>query len=545
MTNRKIYALSAVLALGTTLGSCSKDNDVNDGNDSQNVITNPVANDAEAVALANGAYSYWQPCSSSFSFVIELNSDQLISFEGEEDQPGPVNSRFEQQKDTWYQKKIFGKLFLAIESNNDAISKISASSTVSEATKNATIGKSRLLRGLAYLYLVQLYGEVPVITDENPNNLTRNSIDEVYTQITNDLKAAAELLPEYDASPINPSKGVAYALLSRAYLAWGNKPLTYEQVQAIADAQKDPTHEVDEAKLKLAVEYANKVIEGGHYALKEKFAENWGRAFESQGPEHIFTIRHDGDASDAQGNHQTHCSWTFPFQLNTDNHTEVADYDLYTVWKAAEPTDKRLDFTYKTHIFNPEDNKTYDYVPPFYTPANGKGVDETWENSVNLEITLNDIDRIEIRYAEVLLNKAEALVELGKNADAAEPFNLLRKRAGVSEKTSVTLDDIKKEWGYEFTYEQKTLLNHYRWKDLIASTRNVSTFEHFKDDYKQTGVDYPGFEGVKVSAFWSKIYKHLHAKYDNVRGRHYRQPIPEGLQGEDLGITPQNPGYNE
>jgi hypothetical protein len=32
------------------------------------------------------------------------------------------------------------------------------------------------------------------------------------------------------------------------------------------------------------------------------------------------------------------------------------------------------------------------------------------------------------------------------------------------------------------------------------------------------------------------------AKYNNIRGRHYRQPIPTGLHGEDLGIK-QNPGY--
>lgn len=35
---------------------------------------------------------------------------------------------------------------------------------------------------------------------------------------------------------------------------------------------------------------------------------------------------------------------------------------------------------------------------------------------------------------------------------------------------------------------------------------------------------------------------HLVAKYNNVKGRNYRQPIPTGLSGEDLGIA-QNPGF--
>ena len=43
-------------------------------------------------------------------------------------------------------------------------------------------------------------------------------------------------------------------------------------------------------------------------------------------------------------------------------------------------------------------------------------------------------------------------------------------------------------------------------------------------------------------AYFQKVHNHLVAKYNNVRGRHYRQPIPTGLHGEDLGIA-QNPGY--
>lgn len=151
------------------------------------------------------------------------------------------------------------------------------------------------------------------------------------------------------------------------------------------------------------------------------------------------------------------------------------------------------------------------------------------------------MDRIEVRYAEVLLTRAEALVQLGRAADAAENFNQLRRRAGIEEVSAPTLDQIKREWDYEFTYEQKKLLNTYRWKNLIASVREVAGYEHFDDSYAEAGAT--GRDGAEVSVFFAKVHKHLHAKYDNVRGRHYRQPIPTGLKGEDLGIVPQNPGY--
>ena len=48
---------------------------------------------------------------------------------------------------------------------------------------------------------------------------------------------------------------------------------------------------------------------------------------------------------------------------------------------------------------------------------------------------------------------------------------------------------------------------------------------------------------ARQTAFFEKVHKHLHAKVDNIRGKHYRQPIPTGLSGESLGIAPQNPGY--
>lgn len=151
------------------------------------------------------------------------------------------------------------------------------------------------------------------------------------------------------------------------------------------------------------------------------------------------------------------------------------------------------------------------------------------------------MDRIELRYAEVLLTKAEALVQLGRNKEAAAPFNELRKRAGIAEVEAPTFEQIKREWDYEFTYEQKSLLNNLRWKDLIASVKKVANYEHFDNSYATAGAI--GKDGSTVSSFFAKVHKHLVAKYNNVKGRHYRQPIPLGLKGEDLGILPQNPGY--
>lgn len=552
----KIFTGNTLLALAlsaATLASCNASYDDGDDTGGSGTISNPVTSDATALSTVNGVYANWQPLSSSFTFIIELNSNKMISFEGEESEAGPLNSRFEQTADTWYQRKVFNNLFLGISADNDNIKLVNsayAAGKLSEAGYKAATGKAKLLRALAYLYLVQLWGEVPVFTDEGGSATERQPIDNVYNQIVDDLTDAEALLADYNGDPVTPSKQAAQALLARAYLAWGDNPLSYEQVQAIADKQEDPQFTTTPSRLELAVKYADKVINSGLLALDPDFEKLFGRDYESNSRhtnEHLFTIKHDGDKNDAQGNHQTHCAWTFPF-LNGENghafneiHTEVADINLYDDWKREQPGDKRLAKTYLTKIKNPEDGYTYTYYSPIYTPINGKGVDQSYNDAENLEITQNSVDRIELRYAEVLLTKAEALVQLGRNSEAAAPFNALRRRAGIAEAQAPTLDEIKREWDYEFTYEQKSLLNNLRWKDLVASVKKVQGYEHFDDSYATEGAT--GRDGSRVSSFFAKVHKHLVAKYNNIRGRHYRQPIPEGLKGENLGIQPQNPGY--
>ena len=539
----------AAAILATGFSSCSDSDDDNSNSNNTVNTDNVVTDDASALSLVNGIYSHWQPLSSSFSFIIELNSNKLISFEGEENEAGPVNSRFEQEPTTWYQIKIFNHLFLSISQANEAITTVTnslAAGKVTQAGYNAAVGKARFLRGLAYLKLAQLWGELPVFTEEGGSVTERKDLNTVFTQIVSDLTSAESLLKDYDGDPRVPSKQAAQAILARAYLVWGDNPLSQAEVAAIADTQTDPEFTTTPARLEKAVEYANKVISSGKLALDPEYDKLWGREYESNKRgtnEHIFTIAHDGDAYDAQGNHQTHCSWTFPFQNGengqgySQNHTEVADDDLYEDWKAEQPNDKRLAKTYFTSLVNPEDGKTYHYYSPVYTPINGKGVDQSYDNAENEEITKNSVDRIEIRYAEVLLIKAEALVQLGRNSEAAEPFNQLRQRAGIETVSAPTFEQIKREWDYEFTYEQFSALNSYRWKDLISSVQKVANYKHFADDWqsKQTYT-------ADQAAMFQKVHNHLVAKYNNVKGKHYRQPIPTGLSGESLNIE-QNPGY--
>ncbi|MFT3751869.1 MAG: RagB/SusD family nutrient uptake outer membrane protein [Paludibacter sp.] len=557
----KSIAFTAIAISSVVLSSCDS------SKDEPAVISGESVwkTDQEALSTANGAYSPLQRLSSSYTFLLESQTDATISFEGADDKDGPLVSLFKTDVNNWYPTKIFNYLYVSIGEANRTIEKADSSHVTATLTQEAiSLAKARakFIRGLDYLYLTQLWGEVPLILKTKPTTAeqtTRKPIDEVYTQIVKDLTEAEAVLPAYDQIRSNPSKGAANAILARAYLSWASNPLTQAQIAAIATSKTDPaTPTWDQTRLQKAIDYANKVINSGNYALEANFENNFGVAAEDRSVEHIFTIHHDGDGIDAQGNHQTHCPFTFRFDLYQDNHIGPADVTLKNVFA---DSDKRKRFSILDSLYNQDepliaspkkasDYKGYSYTFPVTSPRIGKWIHRSTSLPQVAPGTqagqLNDINRIEIRYAEVLLIKAEALFYQNKATDAATVINLLRTRAGVSTYSTLTQAQLENEWNLELFFEQHRWINLTRWHKLVSAvTTNVPTYEYYKAKYADATTIAANF-GTATSTtnypFFAKVYKHLHAKTDNVAGKFYRFPIPKGLSGNDLGIT-QNPGY--
>ncbi len=562
---KQIFKSIAFIAIATSsvlLSSCTTKAD------EPQVITGESAwkTDQQALATVNAAYSPLQRLSSSYSFLLESQTDATVSFEGADDQNGPLVSLFKTDVNNWYPTKIFNYEYVSIGEANRTIEKADSShvaDNLSQATIDLAKARAKFIRGLDYLYLTQLWGEVPLILSTKPTSAeqtTRRSIDDVYTQIVKDLTEAEAVLPAYDQIRSNPSKGAANAILARAYLSWASNPLTQAQIAAIATTQTDPAAPTwDQTRLQKAIDYANKVINSGNYALEANFESNWGVSAEDRSVEHIFTIHHDGDGIDAQGNHQTHCPFTFRFDLYQDNHIGPADVTLKNLFA---DSDKRKRFSILDSLNNQDepliaspkktsDYKVYRYTFPVTSPRIGKWIHRA---STSLPLVapgsaaaqLNDINRIEIRYAEVLLIKAEALFYQNKATDAATVINQLRTRAGVITYTTLTQDQLENEWNLELYFEQHRWINLTRWHKLVSTVKtNVPTYEYYKAQYADAATIAANFGAATSTTnypFFSKIYKHLHSKVDNVSGKFYRFPIPKGLSGNDLGIT-QNPGY--
>ena len=105
------------------------------------------------------------------------------------------------------------------------------------------------------------------------------------------------------------------------------------------------------------------------------------------------------------------------------------------------------------------------YIKKFMDPVN------------KLDANQSETPWLVMRYGEVLLNYAEAAVELGvQPAKALDCINLIRKRAGIKEKTALTLDDVRHERRVELAFENHRVWDIRRWR--IATTLMNNTKYH-------------------------------------------------------------------
>jgi len=128
---------------------------------------------------------------------------------------------------------------------NAALEGISTSSGLTASVKQQLSGEMLFMRAFCYFYLVNLYGDVPLVLTTNYNTnagLPRTSKTIVYQQIISDLKNAENVLSQtyldgtlLSTSPerVRPTKWAACALLSRVYLYTGDYTDAETQTSAV------------------------------------------------------------------------------------------------------------------------------------------------------------------------------------------------------------------------------------------------------------------------------------------------------------------------
>ncbi|MBS0027564.1 RagB/SusD family nutrient uptake outer membrane protein [Chitinophaga sp. 22321] len=228
----------AVLFLITQLPtSCKKFVDVK-GPTTNITGDNVFSNDGTAAALLTGIYTKISSNSlasgdlASIAFLTGLSGDELSLYSGYSN-PDLKNYYSNsliatQQPSIW--NNIYPKLFIV----NSIIEKVPSSQSLSPGVKTQLLGEAKFMRAFFLFYLVNLYGNVPLVTSTDykiNSSLPRADKSDVWQQIISDLKDAKELLTQnyVDATLLNsttervrPNKWAAIALLARSYLFIGD-----------------------------------------------------------------------------------------------------------------------------------------------------------------------------------------------------------------------------------------------------------------------------------------------------------------------------------
>jgi starch-binding outer membrane protein, SusD/RagB family len=143
---------------------------------------------------------------------------------------------------------IWSTAYNQVNHANQTIEKIAQSEGMTGKGRQQLTAEAKFIRGIYYFYLVNLFGEVPLILTsryQETQQAKRMPITQVYQQIEQDLQEAVAGLPETwpvypntGAVPIRATKFAAMTLLARVHLYRGNWQQAIQQCDAVMEAGK-------------------------------------------------------------------------------------------------------------------------------------------------------------------------------------------------------------------------------------------------------------------------------------------------------------------
>lgn len=285
--------------------------------------------------------------------------------------------------------------------------------SMNEDLKSRLLGEAKFLRAFYYFHLTNIFGNIPLklnppLTQEDIN-VPASSVEQVYAQIEKDLNEAVDVLPvSYSTSETGrATQGAALGMLAKVYLYEGR----YLDV----------------------VNTIEKIDLLGIYSLVPSYRENF-EAPTQDNQETVFAVHHLRGSDPSLGSYLNvyfgprGADSTFNFGYCFD--APVQDFvDEFEV-TADSVVDPRLDYSVGrpgTKWINGEDYKP-SWSPTTYLSK--KHIQPFSE--VSSAFSDSYLSYVYMRYADILLMKAEALNELGQTAQALVPLNMVRKRARES-----------------------------------------------------------------------------------------------------------------
>ncbi|MES2648178.1 MAG: RagB/SusD family nutrient uptake outer membrane protein [Bacteroidota bacterium] len=332
--------------------------------------------------------------------------------------------------------------------------------TLTETWKNKLKGQVYFFRAYRYFELVKLYGGVPlVLTPQDAVGveakeaayIPRNKTSETIAQIVKDLDMAIALLPGRWMDENNDwgrvTSGTAAAMKGRALQLWAspifNPTGLTERWQAAYDAALQ----------------AKTILSENGYGLNTSFENMW---FQEKGnPEAVFITGYNNSTADQARKNNGYDNATRPALYGTAGGSNQPTRELVDAFpmKDGKMVGSSTKYVYDPQLFyknrDPRFDKTIGFNGATW-PLNGIATNKVWTYYVGNKseeakptstgfytrkaidpavaagnVQYSGTDWMEIRYAEVLLNLAEAAAAINKPEEAYAELIAIRTRAGI------------------------------------------------------------------------------------------------------------------
>ncbi len=455
---RHIKYITGMAAMASMLAAtgCKKDF-FNRPPEAQVTVGNYYKTTAQVQAATNGLYgSLWFGWNNKVGWAItELSSGNGFTYSSD------VNAFFNWSAPNANPEILaaWDSPFTVVAQCNGLINNMQATIPgVAQPIVNNALGEAHLMRGVAYFYLVRVFGNVPIV--ENPLNdiknfqtVPTNPISDVYTLIVRDLKFAEANCSAGTAHTGHGDSGSASAMLAKVYL----------YMQDYADAQKE----------------AEKVINSGEFSLLPTY-EDLFKTANNNNKESILAMQWISTGGYDYGN-SIQASWAYNSSITGtgDGYSVFGPtIDLQNAFKAeGGDTIRRHSTIMVPGSFYPDLDGA---AGGYRFPANGSA--QNMNSAAKKYVVGTPADNggksaaqaagdntyIE-RYSDILLIDAEAILGQASgvnpgtgipltastaNAEAVANFNAVRQRVGVPTVTSFKYSDLLLERRLEFALEQ-------------------------------------------------------------------------------------------
>ena len=485
----KIYQILIAACAVCVLTSCSDflDEHVPQGTLSDEQVKTPENAEAMVVS-AYAIFTTAEDINSSFSmWNFDVRSDDAYKG-GSGTSDGDVFHQLEVQQGVlttnWNINDMWVRLYNSLSRVNSAIALLNETGD-DYAMKQQRQAEMKFLRAYGHFLLKRLYKNIPFVVNENLtydeyNELSNRaySNDEGWQLIIDDLMEAYNTLPQTQEDKGRPTKAAAAAFLAKVYLY-----KAYHQ----DDANSNQVTSINQADLEKVIEFTNPSLYAG-YGLEEDLHNNFRPEEQYEnGKESLWAIQYSRNDGSTYGNLNWSyglippnipgatdggCDFYKPSQNLVNAYRTGADglplldtfnqkdYDM-----ASDNADPRLFLTVGMPGLPYMFNKNYMMEETsIWSRSNGLyGYHVSLKQNVDPALIDNylikgsywasPMNRIVLRYADVLLERAEAYAQLGQTDQAIALVNQIRTRAAGS---------TQMIGNYQNTYGVKMYVTNYK-----------------------------------------------------------------------------------